>query len=80
MDPIQPGTLVTDDQSARVEAALRLRHLSQKDFAAMERCSYQVLNQIIRGKRIATRPYADRLNKLVRLHLIKPVQKMRLAA
>jgi plasmid maintenance system antidote protein VapI len=80
MDPIQPGTLLTRDQTARVEAALRLRHLTQKDYAAMEQCSPNVLNQIIRGKRAATGPYADRLNRLVRLHLIKPVQMMRLAA
>lgn len=80
MDLITPGSLVTAEQTARIEAALRLRHFTQKDFAAQEGCSYQVLNQIIRGKRIATKPYASRLNTLVRKHLVQRVSSMRMAA
>jgi hypothetical protein len=80
METIAPGVIATPEMKARIEAALKLRRTTLQGFATETGKSYNVMQQMLRGERKITGPYAKLFNDLVRKHLIQPVRAMRMAA
>ena len=79
MDKIEPGQVLSDEQQRAVWAALAMRGLDLKGFAAEHALSYGRLQRMTRGHEVVTPDYAAKLASLVRLHLVKPVRSPRFA-
>lgn len=80
METIEQGIIATPAIKAHIEAALKLRQMTLAQFAADTGKSYNVMQQMLRGERKITGPYARLFNELLRKHLVTPVRKLRLAA
>lgn len=62
---IKAGSLLSEDQTRQVDAALKLKGLDRKSYAAREGVSYQRLNRMLGRSEVPSASYAARLDELV---------------
>ena len=63
---IEPGRLLTREESREVNAALAIRGETQKSWAEAQSVSYHRVNKMIARTEAVTESYAALLNRLVR--------------
>lgn len=72
MPSIQPRSLVTPEQQRVIKAALKLKGLTQAEFAAEHGVSMRRLNRLINGAELVSKSYAQLLNSLLDSVALKP--------